>query len=86
MELMKQPQYSPLNIAEMAVSLFAVDQGYIDDVEVGKVVQFESAMHDFMRSQYKDLLDKINSTGDYDDAIESALRKAIEDFKAKGSW
>ncbi len=86
MELMKQPQYKPLTIAEMAVSLFAVDQGYVDDVEVGIVVQFEHAMHDFMRSQYKDLLDKINSTGDYDDDVEAALRKAIEDFKAKGTW
>lgn len=86
MELMKQPQYTPLTIADMAVSLFAVDQGYLDDVEVGMVVQCEHAMHDFMRSQHKDLLDKINSTGDYDDDIEAALRKAVEDFKAKGTW
>ena len=86
MELMKQPQYTPLSIADMAVSLFAVDQGYIDDVEVEKVVQFEHAMHDFMRSQHKDLLDKINSTGDYDDDIEAALGKAVEDFKNKGTW
>ena len=86
MELMKQPQYTPLTIAEMAASLFAVDQGYVDDVEVGKVVQFERAMHDFMRSQHKDLLDMINSTGDYNDDVETALRKAVEDFKAKGSW
>ena len=86
MELMKQPQYTPLTIAEMAVSLFAVDQGYVDDVEVGIVVQFEHALHDFMRSQHKDLLDKINSTGDYDEDTEAALRKAVEDFKAKGTW
>ena len=86
MELMKQPQYSPLTIADMAVSLFAVDQGYVDDVEVGVIVQFEKAMHDFMRSQHKDLLDKINSTGDYDDDTEAALRKAVEEFKAKGTW
>lgn len=86
MELMKQPQYTPLTIAEMAVSLFSVDQGYVDDVEVGIVVQFEHALHDFMRSQHKDLLDKINSTGDYDEDTEAALRKAVEDFKAKGTW
>ena len=86
MELMKQPQYTPLSIADMAASLFAVDRGYIDDVEVEKVVQFEHAMHDFMRSQHKDLLDKINSTGDYDDDIEAALGKAVEDFKNKGTW
>lgn len=86
MELMKQPQYTPLTIADMAVSLYAVDKGYMDDVEVGKIVDFEKAMHDFMRSQHSDLLDKINSTGDYGDEIESALQKAVEDFKAKGTW
>ena len=86
MELMKQPQYTPLTVADMAVSLFAVDQGYIDDVEVGKVVAFEKAMHDFMCSQHNDLLDQINSSGDYDDDVEVALRKAVEDFKAKGTW
>ncbi len=86
MELMKQLQYSPLTIAEMAVSLFAVDQGYVDDVEVTKVVDFEKAMHDFMRSQHKDMLDNINDTGDYSDEIEAALKNAVEDFKAKGTW
>ena len=86
MELMKQNQYAPLTIAEMAVSLYAVDKGYIDDVEVNKVVAFETAMHDFMRSEHKDMLDKINETGDYDDEIEAALSKAIEEFKAKGTW
>ncbi len=86
MELMKQLQYSPLTIAEMAVSLFAVDKGYVDDVEVNKVVDFEHAMHDFMRSQHKDLLDNINNTGDFNDDIEAGLAKAVEDFKAKGTW
>ncbi len=86
MELMKQLQYSPLTIAEMAVSLFAVDHGYIDDVEVDKVVDFEQAMHDFMRSQHKDLLDTINNSGDYTDEVEAGLAKAIEDFKSKGTW
>ncbi len=86
MELMKQPQYSPLTVAEMAASLFTIDRGYADDVEVNKIVPFEHALHDFMRSQYSSLLDKINDTGDYDDAIEADLRSAVEDFKAKGSW
>ncbi len=86
MELMKQNQYAPLTVADMAVSLCAVDKGYIDDVDVNKVVSFETAMHDFMRSQHKDMLDNINNTGDYNDDIESSLVKAIEDFKAKGTW
>ena len=86
MELMKQPQYTPLTVADMAVSLFAVDQGYVDDVEVGEVVRFEKAMHDFMRSQHPQMLETINSSGEYDDDTEAALRRAVEEFKAKGTW
>ena len=86
MELMKQPQYSPLTVGEMAISLYAVDKGYIDDVPVNKVVAFEAALHDYLRSSQKDLLDKINSTGDYNDEIEAAIKKAVEDFKANNVW
>ncbi len=86
MELMKQPQYTPLTVADMAVSLFAVDRGYVDDVEVGKVVSFEKAMHDFMRSQHAELLEQINRSGAFDDEIEAGLARAVEDFKARGSW
>ncbi len=86
MELMKQPQYSPLTVGEMAVSLYAVDKGYIDDVDKNKVVAFEAAMHDYMRSNNKDLLDQINKTGDYNDDIEAAIKKAVEAFKANGVW
>ncbi len=86
MELMKQPQYSPLTIGEMAISLYAVDQGYVDDVPVNKVVAFEAALHDYIRSSHKDLLDKINSSGDYDDEIESAIKSAVESFKANNVW
>ena len=85
-ELMKQKQYSPLSVAEMAVSLFAADQGYLDDVELKKVVDFESALHAYMRSSQSDLMDRINETGDYNDEIESGLRAAVEDFKATGTW
>ena len=86
MELMKQPQYSPLTIGEMAVSLYAVDKGYIDDVPVNKVVAFEAALHDYLRSSQKDLLDNINATGDYSDDVEAAIKKAVEDFKANNVW
>ena len=86
MELMKQPQYSPLTIGEMAVSLYAVDKGYIDDVDVNKVVAFEAALHDYLRSNNKDLLDQINESGDYSDDIEAAIKKAVEDFKDNGVW
>ena len=85
-ELMKQKQYSPLSVAEMAVSLFAADQGYIDDVENEKVLDFEHAMHGYMRTNQTELMDKINESGDLNDEIEAGLRAAIEDFKASGTW
>ncbi len=85
-ELMKQKQYSPLSVAEMAVSLFAADQGYIDDVDLDKVLNFEQAMLGYMRSSQTELMDKINASGEYNDEIEAGLRAAVEDFKAKGSW
>jgi len=85
-ELMKQKQYSPLSVAEMAVSLFAADQGYIDDVDNHKVVDFENALHGYMDANQTELMDKINASGDYNDEIEASLRSAVEDFKANGSW
>jgi F-type H+-transporting ATPase subunit alpha len=85
-ELMKQKQYSPLSVAEMAVSLFAVDQGYLDDVEIKRVVDFEHALHGYLRTNQKMLMDKINATPDYNDDIAAGLRAAIEDFKANNTW
>jgi len=86
MELMKQKQYAPLSVADMAVSLFAVDKGYIDDVEVKKVGAFEAALHGFMRSAHADLIKKINDTGDFNDAIEAELNGAIAKFKQTQTW
>ena len=86
MELMKQKQYSPLSVAQMAISLFAVDRGYIDDVELAKVGDFEDALHSYMASSHKALVDKINEAGDLDDAIESGLKSALESFKTTQSW
>jgi F-type H+/Na+-transporting ATPase subunit alpha len=83
---MKQPQYAPLTIAEMAVSLFAVNEGYLDDVDLKKIVEFERALHSYVRSSHGDLLARINESGDYDAEIEEGLRKALEDFKANHAW
>ena len=85
-ELMKQKQYAPLSIADMAVSLYAANEGYLDDVDVKKVVDFEAALHSYVRSQYGDLLRTIEESGDYNEDIEAGLKKAIEEFKAKGAW
>ena len=83
---MKQKQYSPLTVGEMAVSLFAANEGLLDDVEVKKIVEFEAAMHGYVRQHYKALLEKINASGDYDKDIEAELRKAITDFKSTGAY
>ncbi len=83
-ELMKQAQYSPMSVAEMAFSLFMANEGYLDDIDTNKVVDFEAAMLAHIKSNYAELLDQINSTGDYNDDIEAAMRAALDDFKAKG--
>ncbi len=85
-ELMKQKQYSPLTVAEMAVSLYAANEGYLDNVVVKKVVDFEQALHTYVRNNHKTLLDKINASGDYTDEIQSGLKKALDDFKANHTW
>ncbi|MDH3221575.1 MAG: F0F1 ATP synthase subunit alpha [Gammaproteobacteria bacterium] len=85
-ELMKQRQYSPLSVAEMAISLYAANEGLLDDVNVNKVVAFEDAMLAHIRSKNREMLDSINKTGDYNDDIAAEIRKAIEDFKAKGVY
>jgi F-type H+-transporting ATPase subunit alpha len=85
-ELMKQKQYSPYSVAEMSLSLFVVEKGYLDDVPVGEVSAFESALHSFMQASHAALVHKINGSGAYDDDIESQLKAAVEEFKRTGSW
>ncbi|SCZ64400.1 F0F1 ATP synthase subunit alpha [Thiohalomonas denitrificans] len=85
-ELMKQKQYQPMSVAQIAVSLFAANQGFLDDVGAKKVVDFEQALQAYMKSEQSDLMEKINVSGDYNDEIENALRKAVEDFKANHTW
>ena len=85
-ELMKQPQYSPLTIAEMAMSLFAANEGYLDDVEISKVVAFEAALHSYMAAHQAELVAKVNAEGDWNDELEAAFHDALKDFKANHSW
>jgi F-type H+-transporting ATPase subunit alpha len=85
-ELMKQKQYTPLSIADMAVSLFAANEGYLDDVEAKKVVDFEAALHGYMNSSQQALMTKINETADYNSEIEQALHDALKEFKANHTW
>ncbi len=81
MELMKQPQYSPMSVAEMAVTLFAVNNGYVDDVDVKRVLAFEQALQTHMKQKYGALLEKIDSTRDLDAEAEQQMHAAVQDFK-----
>ena len=85
-ELMKQKQYSPLSVAEMALSLYAVNEGYLDDLEVDRVGDYETALHDFARSNSQNLLDQINETGDFNDEIDAGLKAICDSFAEKGAF
>jgi F-type H+/Na+-transporting ATPase subunit alpha len=85
-ELMKQGQYQPMSVAEMAASLFAANEGYLDDIESRKVVDFERALVSYLNAEQKPLMDKINSEADYNDEIENALHDALKSFKENHAW
>src|SRR5262244_328022 len=72
-ELMKQPQYAPLSVAEQALTLFAVNRGYYDDVPVDKALPFEAALRTYVKSKYAKIFDKIESAKELDDEGEKAL-------------
>ncbi|MGI9228236.1 MAG: F0F1 ATP synthase subunit alpha [Gammaproteobacteria bacterium] len=86
MELMKQKQYSPLSVADMAVSLYAVEHGFLDEVPLEKVGDFEAALHTYMNSEQKDLMQSINEAGDYNDDIEASLKTALQGFVKSSTW
>ena len=85
-ELMKQKQYSPLSVAEMGVVLFVANEGYLDDVDVTKVVAFEAALLDYFNSENAALRDEINETGDYSDDIAAKLKACVESFKSSRTF
>ncbi len=85
-ELMKQKQYSPMSVAQMAVSLYAANEGYLDDVELNKVGDFEAALLSYMGSEHSTLMDQINQSGAYSDEIAAQLKVGTEQFKATQSW
>ncbi len=86
METMKQKQYSPMTVAQMAVSLFAVDRGYMDDVDLDKAGDFEEALQSYMSSSHADLMKSIEDNPVFDDEVESKLKAAADDFKANHAW
>ena len=85
-QLMKQGQNSPMSVAEMAVSLFAANEGYLDDIDVTDVVKFEQALLGHVNSSSSALMDEINDSGDFNDDIAAKMKVAIEDFKSTGTY
>ncbi len=83
-ELMKQLQYSPLSVADMAISLYASNEGFMDDVDVPRIQAFETALHQVMHQKHADLVARIETTKDLDKDAEAQLKAAIAEFKK--SW
>ncbi len=85
-ELMKQGQYAPMSVAEMAIVLYAAEKGFLTDVEMNKIGAFEKALLAHFKRDKAELVAKINEKGDYNDEIEAGIKSGIENFKATQSW
>lgn len=85
-ELMKQKQYSPMSVAEMGILLYAVDNKFLDDVDVSKIGSFEASLLSYLHAEHSALLAKINESGDYSADIEAGIRAALDKFKATQTW
>jgi F-type H+-transporting ATPase subunit alpha len=85
-ELMKQKQYAPMSIAQMALSIYAVNEGYLDDVPLNKVLAFEEGLHSHLTNTQGELEKKIVGTGAWDKDIEAQFKQVISEFKTTGSW
>jgi len=85
-ELMKQPQYQPLQVWEMALTLYAVNNGYFDDVDVKRALAAEKSLRDYVKAQRADLVEGMEDKKDLSDEDEAALRAVVEDWKKNGSF
>ncbi len=85
-ELMKQKQYAPMSVTQQALSIYAVDKGFMDDIPVGKILDFEEGLHAHFANTKGDLVKQVDDSGDWNDTIEVAFKKGIEEFKATGSF
>jgi F-type H+-transporting ATPase subunit alpha len=85
-ELMKQPQYHPLQVWEQAVTLFAVNNGHFDDIDVKKALAAEKALREFLKGKHAALVERIESTKDLSKEDEAALDAAIREFKKTAAY
>ncbi len=85
-ELMKQPQYEPLQVWEMALTLFAVNNGYFDDIDVKKALAAERAMRAYIKGKYGDFVNRIEASKDLPKEDEDKLHEAVKDFKKNATY
>tara|TARA_B100001059_G_C17828153_1_gene582827 strand:+ start:1947 stop:3491 length:1545 start_codon:yes stop_codon:yes gene_type:complete len=85
-ELMKQKQYAPMSTGEMGLSIFAATEGFLDDVEVNKIGDFEAALISYANSEFAELMAQINVKGDYSKDIAAGLKELVEKFKSTQAW
>ena len=85
-ELMKQKQYSPMSVAEMGLVLFAVEKGYLNDVELNKIADFEYALLSYMSSEHKDFMEGLSETGEYSDEVIKTFTDALDKFKTSQTF
>lgn len=81
MEILKQPQYSPMKVEHQVVMLYAVINKYLDDIPLEKIDQFEKEFLSFMDNSYPEIIKSIKETKDLDDETEEKLKKALDEFK-----
>ncbi|MCL4775499.1 MAG: F0F1 ATP synthase subunit alpha [Burkholderiaceae bacterium] len=85
-ELMKQPQYQPLQVWEMALTLFGVNNGYFDDIDVAKALDAERALREFVKTKYAALVETIDRDKKLAREVEAQLHEALKDFKKTGAY
>jgi F-type H+/Na+-transporting ATPase subunit alpha len=85
-ELMKQKQFSPMSVSQMALVLYAANEGHLKDIEVNKVLDFESALLSFAKSEYADTMAHIDATGDWNADLEAKFKSLITKLKASRTW
>jgi F-type H+-transporting ATPase subunit alpha len=81
-EVLKQPQYAPMSVANQVAIIFAVTNGALDDVEIDDIRQWETDFHDFLDAKHADLLSEITEKQKLDDALTERLQSAIDQFKS----
>ena len=85
-ELMKQKQYAPMSIAQMSLSIYAANEGYLDDIAMPQILPFEAGLHAHMANNYGELEKNIVATGDWNKDIEAQFKQIVSEFKTTGSW